>query len=77
MGENAERVSDDLPKLESSLLISVKESLLYIGGYLVHKNPHSSATFFSRKYLLTYHRGNMFMAQFLGADYKKSTFKDQ
>ena len=29
---------------------------------------YSSATFFSPKYLLTYHRGNKFMVQFLGAD---------
>ena len=38
---------------------------------------YSSATFFSAKYLLTDHRGNKVMVQSLGADFKKSTFKDQ
>ena len=43
MDENAVPVFDDLPKLESSLPIC--KSLIYIAGYLVHKNPPTEGAF--------------------------------
>ena len=37
MGDNAIDVFDNLPKLEMSLPIDVKETLVYIAGYVIHK----------------------------------------
>ena len=38
MGDNAIDVFDNLPKLEMSLPIDVKETLVYIAGYVIHKD---------------------------------------
>ena len=38
MCDNAIDVFDNLPKLEMSLPIDVKETLVYIAGYIIHKD---------------------------------------
>ena len=45
MDENAIDVFDNLEALEKSLPVEVKETLVYISGYLIHKDPPLEGTF--------------------------------
>ena len=44
MGDNAIEVFDNLPKVEQTLPIDVKETLVYIAGYIAHKDIPSEGT---------------------------------
>ena len=44
MGDNAIDVFDNLPKLEMSLPIDVKETLVYIAGYVILKDVPAEDT---------------------------------